>query len=221
MIAYLFLPKNATPPFQTIVYFPGADAIYTRSSENLRVDLYDFIIKSGRAVIFPLYKGTYERGDGLKRGHHMENSYRDHVIEWSKDLGRSIDYLESRPDIDSEKLAYEGVSWGAALGAVLPAVEDRIKVCVLLGPGFNLDRTLPEVDQINFAPRVKVPVLMLSGRYDYFYPTATSQEPMLRLLGAPKDQKRHVLADTGHDFPRAELIKESLDWLDRYLGPVN
>jgi hypothetical protein len=44
---------------------------------------------------------------------------------------------------------------------------------------------------------------------------------MLRLLGAPKDQKRHVLADTGHDFPRAELIKESLDWLDRYLGPVN
>ena len=221
MIAYLFLPRKATPPFQTIVYFPGADAMYTRSSQDLTVDPYDFIIKSGRAVIFPLYKGTYERGDGLRRGHHMENSYRDHVIEWSKDLGRSIDYLETRPDIDSKKLAYYGLSWGAALGAVLPAVEDRIKVLVLLSPGFNLDRTLPEVDQINFAPRVKVPVLMLNGRFDYFNPTTTSQEPMFRLLGAPKAQKRHVLADTGHDFPRAELIKESLDWLDRYLGPVN
>jgi eukaryotic-like serine/threonine-protein kinase len=221
MIAYLFLPRKATPPFQTVVYFPGADAMYTRSSEDLRVDPYDFIIKSGRAVIFPLYKGTYERGDGLRRGHHMENSYRDHVVEWSKDLGRSIDYLETRPDIDSKKLAYYGLSWGAALGAVLPAIEDRIKVLVLLSPGFNLDRSLPEVDQINFAPRVKVPVLMLNGRFDYFNPTTTSQEPMLRLLGAPKAQKRHVLADTGHDFPRAELIKESLDWLDRYLGPVN
>ena len=53
MIAYLFLPRKATPPFQTIVYFPGADAMYTRSSKICTVDSYDFIIKSGRAVIFP------------------------------------------------------------------------------------------------------------------------------------------------------------------------
>ena len=222
MIAYLFLPKKGSPPYQTVVYFPGADAIRTRSSANeLRTDLYDFVIKSGRAVMFPLYKGTYDRGDGLTRAHpYMTVSYRDHVIEWSKDLGRSIDYLESRPDIDPNKLAYEGVSWGANLGAILPAVEDRIRVCVLLSPGLSFDRCLPEVSGINFAPRVKVPVLMLNGRYDFFSPPASSQEPMFRLLGTPREQKLRVLYDTGHDIPRTGIIKETLNWLDRYLGPV-
>ena len=32
--------------------------------------------------------------------------------------------------------------------------------------------------------------------------------------------KRHVLYDTGHHVPRSEMIKETLNWLDRYLGPV-
>ena len=75
------------------------------------------------------------------------------------------------------------------MGSLLPALEDRIKVCVLIVPGFNLQRSLPEVDELNFAPRVKVPVLMLNGRYDDGYPIETSQEPMFRLLGyAPAAQ---------------------------------
>ena len=67
---------------------------------------------------------------------------------------------------------------------------------------------------------VKVPVLMLNGRFDFFYPVETSQEPMFRLLGASKQHKRRVVYETGHNIPRNELVKETLDWLDRYLGPV-
>jgi eukaryotic-like serine/threonine-protein kinase len=110
---------------------------------------------------------------------------------------------------------------GAPLGALLPAVEDRIKVCVLILGGFNYQKRLPEVDQINFVSRVKVPVLMLNGRFDSVFPQESSQEPMYRLLGTPNDQKRHVVYETGHHLPRAGIIKETLDWLDRYLGPVN
>jgi cephalosporin-C deacetylase-like acetyl esterase len=150
----------------------------------------------------------------------MTNGYRDHVIEWSQDVGRSVDYLETRPDIDHGKLAYMGVSWGAALGAILPAVEDRFKAVLLDSPGFFPAPCLPQVDQLNFAPRVKAPVLMLNGRYDYYYPPPTSQEPMFRLLGTPKEQKRRVVYDTGHDTPRTAVVKETLDWLDKYLGPV-
>jgi SagB-type dehydrogenase family enzyme len=125
--------------------------------------------------MFPVYKGTYERGDDLKSDYpNRSSSYRDHVIAWSKDLGRSIDYLATRPEIDSGKLAYEGVSWGASLGCLLRAVEDRIKVCVPLVPGFYLQKCLPESDQLNFAPRVKVPVLMLNGHFDFFYPPPAS-----------------------------------------------
>lgn len=61
---------------------------------------------------------------------------------------------------------------------------------------------------------------MISGRFDYIFPVGTSQEPMFRLLGTPKQDKRRISYDTGHDIPDSEVIKESLNWLDRYLGPV-
>ena len=61
---------------------------------------------------------------------------------------------------------------------------------------------------------------MLNGRYDFLWPPRISQEPMFRLLGTPTEHKRRVVYDTGHDVPRPEMIKESLNWLDKYLGSV-
>jgi len=221
VVAYLFLPRNGVPPYQTVVYFPGAGALRQRSSENLRLRPFDFIVRAGRAVIYPVYKSTYERGDGLVSPPSSMSIYlRDRVIQRSKDLGRSIDYLETRDDIDVDRLAYYGLSWGGAMGALFPAVEERLKVCVLAVGGFWQQRGRPEIEQINFAPRIKVPVLMLNGRYDYVFPVESSQLPMLRLLGAPEKDKRHIIYETGHSIPRMELIKETLNWLDRYLGPV-
>ena len=111
--------------------------------------------------------------------------YRDHVIQWSKDLGRAIDFLETRKEIQRDKVAYCGLSWGARLGGLLPAVENRLKANVLVGAGLRPQATLSEVDQINFTPRVTIPTLMLNGRYDYIFPQETSQLPMFRLLGTP------------------------------------
>jgi len=34
------------------------------------------------------------------------------------------------------------------------------------------------------------------------------------------NQKKHLLYDTSHNLPRNEFIKETLNWLDHYLGPV-
>jgi cephalosporin-C deacetylase-like acetyl esterase len=221
VIAYLLLPKKTAPALQTVVLFPASAGIHTASSENVHPNQLDFILKSGRALMYPVYKGTFERRDNLKSDYpNTSSSWRDHVIAWSKDLGRSIDYLETRPEIDIDKPAYFGFSWGGAMGAIMPSNENRIKACIFLVGGFYLQRTLPEVDQINFAPRVKQPVLMLSGRYDFVYPVDTSQMPLYRLLGTPQSHKRHVLFDTAHSIPRNDLIKEALDWLDHYLGPV-
>ena len=67
VIAYLFLPKKSKPPFQIVAYFPGSAVIDIRSSATFPdMILFDFLIKSGRAVMFPVYKGTLERGDDLK-----------------------------------------------------------------------------------------------------------------------------------------------------------
>jgi eukaryotic-like serine/threonine-protein kinase len=224
VIAYLFLPLSVKPPYQTVLHFPPAGALYTQSSAQLDgyFENVEFMIKGGRAVMFTVYKGTFERGANPESSPwpNMTSAYRDRIIMWSKDLGRSVDYLETRPDIDHEKLAYEGYSLGAALGSLLPAVEGRFKAVVLICGGFWLQKRLPEVDQLNFAPRVKAPVLLLSGRFDYVFPTGTSQEPMFRLLGSPKEDKRQVVYNTGHDIPDNEVVKETLNWLDRYLGRV-
>jgi hypothetical protein len=61
---------------------------------------------------------------------------------------------------------------------------------------------------------------MLNGGYDYLYPPLLSHEPMYRTLGTSKADKRRAVFDTSHGLPPAPTIKETLDWLDRYLGPV-
>ena len=137
-----------------------------------------------------------------------------------KDLARTIDYLETRRDIAADKLAYVGVSRGAALAPVFLALEQRFKAAALYIPGFYADRLQPEIDVLNFAPRMKTPVLVLNGRYDFILPVKTLQEPFFQALGAPARDKRRVMYDTGHNLPRNEMIKETLDWLDKYLGPV-
>jgi eukaryotic-like serine/threonine-protein kinase len=219
MIAYLYLPKNASPPYQTVVYFPGSEAVDLRSIGDVGLLGWDFIVKSGRALVRPIYKSHFERGDELKTPEPDSTVlYRDHVIDWSKDLGRTIDYIETRKDLDREHLAYYGLDTGAYLGNILPALEKRIKIVVLAGGGFDFNKKLPEVDEINFAPRVTVPVLMINGEYDYYFPLEASQNPMFNVLGTPKKDKRHAVFDAGHMPPHDEMIKETLDWLDRYQG---
>ncbi len=221
-IAYLFLPKKGKPPYQTVLFFPGSNALLLRTFVIYSTASLDAILKSGRAVLYPVYKGTYERGDGMESDvANTSSAWRDHVIMWAKDASRAIDYAETRPDLDHEKLAYYGYSWGAELGGLIPAVDTRIKVNVLTLAGLDFHRSLPEVDVINFISHVKQPTLMLNGRYDFFFPEQATQEPFYRLLGSSKDQKKHLLYETGHNIPRNELIKESLDWLDLYLGPVH
>ena len=223
VIAFLFLPRRGHPPYQTVVYFPGSGGFHFRSSRALvQPAQADFILKSGRAFLFPIYKSTFDRQDSLHSDiGDATTFYRDHVIMWSKDLRRSVDYLETRPDIDAKRVAYFGLSWGGYLGGLMPAVEPRFRAVVLVVAGMAFQRPQPEVDPLNFLPHIKVPVLMLNGRYDHYFPVETSQRPMFRLFGTRPADKRQVIYDGGHFVPRSQLIKETLDWLDRYLGPVN
>ena len=222
MAAYVYLPRHGKPPYQAVVFFPGSDAIHESSSKDLSTWVFDFIVRSGRAVVHPIYKSTYERQDSLRSDYADEsNFYKEHVIAWAKDMRRTIDYLATRPDIDTTRLAYYGASWGGYLGGLMPAVEPRFKAAVLLVAGLEYQRGQPEVEPINFLPRITIPVLMLNGQYDHYFPVETAQRPMFRLLGTPPDRKRQVIVEGGHFVPRTELVGETLGWLDRYLGPVH
>jgi hypothetical protein len=63
---------------------------------------------------------------------------------------------------------------------------------------------------------------MLSGRYDDAFPLESSQRPFFQYLGTPAKDKKHVVYEGGHGaFPRPAAVAECLNWLDKYLGPVN
>ena len=102
--------------------------------------------------------------------------------------------------------------------------EHRLKAAVLVDAGLYLDpHPMPEIDSFNFVPRFRVPTLMVNGRFDFLIPLEASQRPMFRLLGAPEKDKRIVFWEGSHgDVQPAYPIvtKETLEWFDRYLGPV-
>lgn len=223
-IVHLFLPKRTQPPFQTVVYFPGINALHQRSSDEGLAQLLrgmDYVIRSGRAIAYPIYKSTHERADDLTSDFPaMTTLFRDHVIMWSKDVQRTVDYLESRRDIAPDKIGYLGLSWGAAMGTIMVATEPRFKLAIFHVGGFYSQHGRPEVEAINFAPRVTVPSLMLNGRYDLFYPVDVSQRFMFNLLGVHEPDKRWIVYETGHNLPRQQAITETLAWIDRYFGQV-
>lgn len=222
VIAYLFLPKDSKPPFQTVVYCPDPLAFYFRGGQYMELPYISFLIKGGRAVMYPICKGTYERGGGPGNSLAVGSSAeRDRVIFWAKDLSRSIDYLETRPDIDTHKLAFYALSWGAFWGPVFTQVEQRFKASILLSGGLSPPIPLPEIDDVNYLPRNHTPTLLIAGKRDNIVPVESHQKPLIRLLAVAPQDKRHVILDSGHTLvPFQEVIKEVLAWLDRYLGAV-
>jgi serine/threonine protein kinase/dienelactone hydrolase len=224
MHALLFLPRRARPPYQVVIFFPSARVNELRNSDEPGdMDFVDYVIQSGRAVMYPIYQYLYERQQNAppEPGPTLA---RETVIDWSKDLGRSIDYLETRTDIDRARIGYLGVSQGAAYGVILTAIEDRVKAVVLLDGGyFQTPHPPAGIDQVDFAPRLTKPILMVNGQYDATFPVSTAQEPLFRMLGTPAADKRHVKFEAPHDvrLRHDNLVREVLDWFDRYLGRVD
>jgi formylglycine-generating enzyme required for sulfatase activity/dienelactone hydrolase len=221
--AILVLPNDTRPPYQLVIYFPGANAFSPEQPAAAAIenegDWFLYLVRTGRAVLLPVYQGAYERYvPGIFELPHV---WRDVTIHAAKDLRRAVDYAETMPEIDAEKVAFLGLSMGAAIGPIMTAIEPRFKASILIGGGLYHWRRPPESETINFLPRVKAPTLMINGRYDFFFSLKTSQGLMFDLLGTPAEDKKHHLFDSGHiPSERQEVIKEILDWLDRYLGPV-
>jgi formylglycine-generating enzyme required for sulfatase activity len=227
MDVILFVPRRARPPFQPVILFSGSQVfMFPGTVDSLEPGFaalpVDYIVKSGRMIVQPVFQGSFER---LKTpiDHGDPVRITRNLIEWRWDLGRTLDYLATRPDVDAERVGYVGLSLGGQTAVGLLAVESRIKAAVLLSGGLRDDpgRT-PFLDMVNYAPRVRIPVLMVNGRYDEYNPVESSQLPLFGLLGSAPGQKQHVILESGHGSPpRNEALKETLGWYDKYLGPVN
>ena len=61
---------------------------------------------------------------------------------------------------------------------------------------------------------------MVNGRYDPGINLETALRPLFDNLGTPEKDKRLYLTDSDHIPPINDVIRETLAWLDTYLGPV-
>jgi len=226
MIAHIYLPRNGRQPYQAVLWIGGPVLGEKRATmERALAGHLSCFLKSGRAVVFPVIKGTYERtGDTtaaiMNPTEEHRHAYTEYLVKWVKDFRRCVDYLETRPDFDGRRIAFCCGSWSGVLGLIIPAVEPRVRANIILISGFRNNQALPEAHPLNYLAHVKAPTLMLNGKYDMFFPVETAVKPAFDLLGTPQEDKRLVIYPTDHYIPLSEGIQEKLAWLDKYFGPA-
>jgi hypothetical protein len=223
--AYIYVDTAARPPYEPVIVWPGSSAMTDRAF-NPRTPQYinrlSFVLRTGRALVFPLYKGSWERDDSTfsLRISVPDSSvlYRDLSVQWVKDLRRTVDYLETRQDMRADRIGYYGLSWGSEMAPKALVVEPRIKAAVLDAAGYWLWGTpRPEVEAANYTPRMRTPTLVLSGKFDQTFPFEISALPFFQQLGS-KD-KKHVVVSSGHATVPVEILsREGLAWYDYYLS---
>jgi len=194
---------------KAIIYFPGSHSLF---SDNLVYPSYfEELLNSGIDIIFPEYLSTYSRKDGMITdvGNRSMN-YRDHSISWVKEVRYAVDYAIE----NGYEPHYLGISWGGQLGVNILAIEDRFKTGILLIGGISLDDVREEIQPEKYAARIKIPTLLLNGRYDYFFPYQSSQLPLYNLLRLDENNKRHVVVDAAHYVPQHIIIEETLNWIN-------
>jgi cephalosporin-C deacetylase-like acetyl esterase len=224
MAAYLLFPKNASAPFEPVIMWGAANVLVDRQLDPRDPGLETmagFVPRGGRVLVIPLLMGSFERDDSTfsitRSTPDTTTYYRDLVVQWVKDVRRTIDFLETRKDVRSDRIGLLAVSWGGSQAPFALAVEPRIKAAALYSAGYANNPARAEVELFNYTPRVRAPTLMINGRYDTVFPYETSQVPFFNHLGTPKADKRTVLSENGHIVATDVMARESQVWFDRYL----
>jgi hypothetical protein len=221
-IAYLYLPNHVRRPLQVIQLLPGGDV--TSGFRSLPDSMEDRIapfVRAGRAAFGVVLEGFIERLNpaGYVAPPLDTVEFSELTIARITDLRRGLDYLETRQDIDSTRIAALAPSAGSILGLVIGAFDQRYRTFIFVGAGIPATyRTIAAAaNPINFAGSIRAPKLLLQGRYDEDTPLRTATEPLFKLLAEPK---RLLLYDGGH-VPSVEVtMSNTSGWLDEQMGRV-
>jgi pimeloyl-ACP methyl ester carboxylesterase len=144
--------------------------------------------------------------------------YRDWMCQSIVDLRRGIDYLESRPDIDPDRIAVFGGSLGGWIGSILAAVEPRIKTAILSVPATEdgMAQTPPGriINSSNFFPRYKdLSLLMVLAKNDVPLRNARAKE----FFDLVQVKKEVVEYNESHFLDPQKYNKDILEWLKENL----
>lgn len=161
------------------------------------------------------------------------------VFVW--DDRRTIDYLQSRPEVDPERIGCVGLSVGGYRSALLAAADERVRAAVTVGwmcglgdlwpigrwmhsagwvhyvPGLFQELDLPDVATLT-CPRA---LMVMQGRQDRLFPPDGMQRAIDHLGAAYAkagvgERFQGRMFDVPHQFNLA-MQDEAFDWLDRWV----
>ena len=221
--AYVFIPKGYKPPYQSMVYMGGSGAFRQGARMEPSIpwevkDIFSPYLHSGRAIIWPVWHGSYERYDGLDEAPSELQGviFFERLQRWTTDMAAIVAYLDASEDFN-DRVAWLGLSYGAVYPNTTHFFTPPFRTAILLSGGIPM--TTPFA--VSFYRRFSLPVLLLNGRFDLLVPVARA-ELWIDTIGTPADDKRLVIYDANHwPMPRNQMIREVIDWLDHYLGPVD
>jgi len=235
--AILWLPQDEKPRRPCILFIPGLGATKLAARPYAHE-----LVKRGYAVfaIDPALQGDRAPGKPPLSLSHVYR-LRDSLMQTVIDCRRGLDYLQSRDDIDPEHLSVIGVDTGAVEGAILAAVDARIRCPALLtgwadwgimarnsqlsawkavrGEDAALDAAelsniLAPADALNFVDKVAPrPLLLIHGMKDEIVPKAAAQ----LLHKTARDPKEVIWLDTGHALRFETVVAQLAAWFSRHL----
>ncbi len=143
---------------------------------------------------------------------------------------RAIDFLQSLPDVDKERIGCTGASGGGSQTFILTAIDERIKVSAPVNmisatmqggclcenaPNLRLDASNLEIGAL-MAPR---PLLLVSCTGDWTSDTETVEYPAIKSIYThldAEDKLHHVHVDADHNYNK-ESREAVYAWFAKWL----
>lgn len=236
--AMLWLPRGGKSPYPCVLFLHGLGG-----AKLIGASFAHELLKAGFATM--ALDAVYHGERSANRPMIYKTAFyrlRDSTIQTVIDYRRAIDYLETRPEIDSKRISLIGVSMGAMMGAILAAVDTRVQCPMLLvggadrglvgrlsehtpwkqlrkeNPKVNFDevsRVLAPADPLNFVDKISPrPVLMINGKADDYMPAQASK----LLHETAKEPKMVLWMESGHALPTQEVLAVLMQWLKEMLA---
>jgi dienelactone hydrolase len=226
--ALLTIPKEGTAPHPVIILMHGAG---DRKTVDYVEAGNDYMLKSGYAI---LRLDIANHGDRLVDDYDF--SFTDGYRYWTRDiitqtvfdLRRAVDFIQTRKELDSNRIGYYGISLGGIIGTIFSSVEPRIKVPViaLAGGGINLmfgmealsddvKDYLSIIEPLNFVDKIAPrPLLMINAENDDIVPPMMSK----LMFKAAKEPKEILwYPSKHHDIPIEKVYPDGIRWFQEYL----
>jgi uncharacterized protein len=225
---YLVVPSG-TGPFPAVIVQHGLPG-------SARAAIGDGAMASAHGAILLAINAQWNNRSGGVLNFTAQDSAEQ--VRLIVDIRRAVDYLVSRPDVDRNRIAYWGVSYGGAMGALVAGVEPRFKTLILTvadgglvnhftGPEDANSRfgrlscqskrawikALLPIEPIRFIGLASAPLLMQSGRSDVLVPPVDAE----RLQRFAPANKKILWYDAGHGL-NLQAQADRLAWLRQHIG---